>query len=1200
MRNSDSVAELASSRILVLDGAMGTMIQSLGVDDADLQFADLPPVPGCHEILNLTRGDLIHGIHLSYVRCGADIIETNTFGANRFSLAGYGLEEYVYDINLAAVEIARAAIESFAQEGNGRPVFIAGVLGPTGKSASISPSVDDPSYREVAFDDFVAIYREQIEALLDGGVDLILVETVFDTLVAKAALLAASIVCEERNTEIPLMVSATFSDKSGRTLSGQTLEAFIDTLSPYKLFSLGLNCSTGPQEMIPLIETLARRSPFLTSAHPNAGFPDRDGVYTQTPAQLADLMTPLMEGGLLNIVGGCCGTTPAHIAALAHAAANGTPRSKPELFPILRLSGLESLAPVPAGKLITIGERTNVAGSRKFARLIRENSYGQALAIARAQIDEGAHVIDICMDDPLIDAREAMVKFLRLASADPAIAKVPFMIDSSDWSVITAALYELQGRAIVNSISLKEGPQAFLEKARHIVRMGAAMVVMLFDEQGQADTFERKIGIARRAYHLLVDGNICPPSSIIFDPNILAIATGIDEHDRYAADFLRSVAWITQHLPGVSISGGVSNLSFSFRGNNSLREAIHALFLEYAVDSGLDMAIVNPSSLVDPRTIPPEVATCIERVLLAEGDDPIADREALIALAMQPLELSAPARTEKKTDTQWRAWEPGRRLSQSVLLGEDSFLEKDLAELSVQPAVSIIEGPLMEGMAQVGKLFGEGKLFLPQVVRSARVMKRAVDILQPRLEQSPATGGSGVGTVVLATVKGDVHDIGKNIVSLVMQCNNIEVVDLGVMVPPQQILDAARERKAHLIALSGLITPSLTEMGNLCRLCKEQGLDIPIMIGGATTSEEHTALKLDPLYPGHVFHSTDASDAVFVALSLLGREREAFSGKIAQRYRARREGARGGPKDPLSVSYAKAEENRFVKVRPAPKPRDPGIHVIDSLKLADLLGTINWRMLCNAWNVPADSEEGRKLISDAKEFLGRPATIGWFESSMRAMIGLFEAEGLERGVVRIKDVHAGSVDLRFLRSQIPGPDGTCRSLGDYICRGQSDTIGMFVATTGEGIKRRIAQFKQEGDIYHSLLLQSVSDRITEAMSQHLQSLLESTWWHLGDVPSIRPAVGYPSVADHQQKQTIFDVLDATQQVGVRLTEGFAMDPVSSVCGFYFAGEGCSYFPMGAAEEDQLDDYARWRGVSMQDLERTLFVLESVADKEKES
>ncbi len=1177
MTRAEYLVEQAGKRVLVLDGAMGTMIQK--ISGAEHPF-------GCNELLNLTESSLIYDIHLSYLRAGADIIETNTFGANAFSLAEYGLSDSVYDINLAAVEIARAAVEAIEEEDVNRYAFIAGVLGPTGKSLSLSPSVDNPAFRDVSFDDFVSLYTEQVEALLDGGVDVILIETVFDTLVAKAALVATMNVCETRSVSIPIMVSATFSDKSARTLSGQTLEAFVSSLSSYPLFSLGINCSTGAKEMVPLIQKLAQCSPFRTSAHPNAGFPDQEGQYLQTPEDFVRLLEPELSAGRLNIVGGCCGTTEHHISALVSCAKKGKIRPFPDNHQIILASGLEPLKELDFQTYITIGERTNVAGSRKFARLIKEKNFRQALSIARNQVEQGALVIDICMDDPLIDPVEAMITFLRLAGAEPEIARVPFMIDSSNWEVVETALKEIQGRPIVNSISLKEGEEQFLSRASYIARMGAAMVVMLFDEEGQADTYERKCVIAERAYSLLIDHGICSPEAIIFDPNVLAIATGIDEHDGYARDFIQAVSWIHSRFPRVSISGGVSNLSFSFRGNNSLREAIHAIFLDYAVKSGLRMAIVNPTTRVEISSIPEKAATIIRRALLAESKNPIDDREALIEIAELPIWSSDSHKNKKKElNNLWRELPVTERLKHALLVGDDSYLLDDLKEAHHIDAVSIIEGPLMDGMNRVGTLFGEGKLFLPQVVRSARVMKRAVDFLRPRLEIESTGKENSSGTVVLATVHGDVHDIGKNIVSLVLTCNNFTIIDLGVMVSAQDILDAAISHNASIVGLSGLITPSLSEMATICRLFQEHNLPTPIMIGGATTSEEHTAIKLEPLYPGRVFHSTDASHAVLVARKLVSHERIAYKQKVAEKFHQIRSTRNSQDKAQI-VSLDEARSQKFIKTLPAPMPVSSGIHVLKTVPLETLIQRINWNMVASAWKVPIKSSEAETLRQDAENLLILPEIRTLFSQAFGAVVGLFPARKI--GSESIAVIHGDSTTkFDFLRMQTQGRDGLYRSFADYIHDTEVDTIGMFVASAGLGVDTVISQYRESGDDYRALLVGMLADRLAESLSGYLESMLSDTWWEHRGTPSIRPAIGYPSVPDHEQKRQIFSLLGAEERIGVELTEGLSMRPAASVCGFYFVGAGCDYFSLGPIGTDQLECYAHYKQVSSENLEKTM-------------
>jgi 5-methyltetrahydrofolate--homocysteine methyltransferase len=1184
MIQSADLEELAKERVLILDGAMGTMIQKLSLEDADVTCDAVGPVFGCNEVLNLTRGDLICDIHMAYLRSGADIIETNTFGANAFSLAEYGLVEYVYDINLAAVEIARAAIQTVREETE-TPAFVAGVIGPTGKSISLSPSVDDPSYRDVTFDDFVAMYRQQIAALLDGHVDLLLIETVFDTLVAKAALTAALQLFDERSEQVPIMVSATFSDTSLRTLSGQTLEAFVASLSPYPLFSLGVNCSMGAQQMVPLIRKLHEISPFRTSAHPNAGFPDQEGLYRQTPEDFAQLLKEELEQGHLNIIGGCCGTTEKHIASLAEIAVASPPRAVQQQSQALQASGLEILQHNHNLSFIAIGERANVAGSRKFARLIRQRKFDEALAIARDQIARGASIIDICMDDPLIDPVEAMVTFLRLAGADPEIARVPFMIDSSQWEVIEAALKEIQGRALVNSISLKEGEKIFLERARHIVRMGGGIVVMLFDEHGQADTFARRCAVADRAYHLLIDTKTCREQDIIFDPNVLAIATGIDEHDQYAIDFIRSVSWIRSHCPGVSISGGISNLSFSFRGNTELREAIHAIFLEYASDAGLNMALVNPGSLVDPASVSEPAGSLIRHCLLADTDDVVSAREQLINFAAEHTAVGTVKQTESTPESSlWRGLPAAKRIAHALLIGDESYLAQDLQELETTAAVDIIEGPLMDGMKEVGRRFGEGKLFLPQVVRSARVMKRAVDILRPRLEITSGSDTS-IGTILLATVKGDVHDIGKNIVSLVLSCNNFTVIDLGVMVPPQDILQAVEKYHPIIVGLSGLITPSLHEMAQVCRLFEEAGITIPIMIGGATTSEEHTALKLAPLYEQRVFHSTDASHAVSVARALLSVDQSQYIQNIEARYETIRHAHQQKQEKPL-MHMDEAVRRRFIKTEAAVSPSEYGVRVIEDLPLEVLIDRINWAMVASAWSVPVSSEEANRLKADGHALLNRPVVRQAFSQSMRAVIGLFPARKVSTESIEVQ-YESRTHRFDFLRMQIPGNDGFCRSLADYVHDQAPDVMGMFAATAGIGMDVLMDQYRADHDDYHALLLGILTDRLVEALSGYLEEYLRHTWWNFGHQRVIRPAVGYPSAPDHAQKHQIFDLLQVEQRIGITLTEGYAMAPPSSVCGFYFVGSGCTYFTLGPLGEDQIVRYAEHNGLEVSQLEQRM-------------
>jgi 5-methyltetrahydrofolate--homocysteine methyltransferase len=1156
-----ALEQLANEKVILLDGAMGTELQRKGLSDKDFTL-DGNVALGCNEILNLTTPETIYDIHLSYLEAGADIIETNTFNSNVISLDEYNLGSYTYSINLAAAEIAKAAVESYSNEKR----FIAGVVGPTGKMATISPVVDDPTFRDVTFKDFVASFIPQIEGLVDGGVDLLLIETAFDTLVAKAALKAANDVFDSKGKKLPIMVSATFSDQSDRMLAGQTLEAFVTSLSSYELFSIGLNCSTGAQEMIPLIKRLDNVSPFRISAHPNAGFPDLDGNYTQSVEELTTLLEPLIKERRLNIVGGCCGTTPIHIAALAKIVKQGKQRELKKLSSI-SLSNLDNLN-LDIKKPIVVGERTNVAGSRKFARLIREKRYESALEVARQQISFGANIIDICMDEPLIESKEAMVDFLRMATSDPTIAKVPFMIDSSDWTVIEAALEQLQGRGIVNSISLKEGEKEFLRKANHINKMGFAMVVMLFDENGQAETYQRKIDIAKRSYSLLIENNI-HPSSIIFDPNILTIATSIKEHDYYAKDFIDATKWIKENLPQVSVIGGVSNLSFAFRGNNYFREAMHAVFLHLA---NLDYAIVNPATFLDYTTLDKELFETIKKVILATSDDVESDRERMIKLALKSSDIKVQQKESEVSE--WRSWDVYQRLSHSLLIGEDKFLEGDLKEVEEVDPLVLIEGPLMEGMKQVGKLFQEGELFLPQVIRSARTMKKGVDIIKPRIKIDESRKRRK--KVVLATVKGDVHDIGKNIVGLVLESNNYEVINLGVMVDEKVILDIALKEEADVVGLSGLITPSLTQMANVSRLFEKEGLKIPIVVGGATTSERHTALKLDPLYSGGVYHVTDASNGV-IAIQQIINNHASYKKEIKNIYQKHHQEERSIQN---IFTLKESRSKGFIKKQSAPKAKSYGVHIIDNVKVDDLIPHINWSSFLAQWKVPSKSDEGKKLIDEAKKVLNSDKIKKEFNKGLKGVVGIFEVTRDPLDVVTLFDKNKEVAKFKFLRSQIADHDKLCRSLADYVHQSEKDTIALFAATSG---------YKAKGDSYDDFLLTSVSDRLVEAFSLYLENFMRDQLWAFKEGAIIRPAIGYPIAPDHQQKETLFNLLNVSETIGVKLTDSYAMDPVSSVAGFYFVGEGVKYFPLKGISKEQLSEYANFVDVNINDLEKRMLV-----------
>jgi len=1183
MNRSEYLRTLMGKRVLLLDGAMGTTIQRLNLANEDFQIDERDPAPGCNDLLSLTRPDVIYDIHYDFLKAGADIIETNTFSANAISLEDYHLTDYVRDLNLASAEIARAAVEAIEMEDENRYAFVAGVIGPTGKSASFSTSSEDVLQRGASFDDFVEVFTEQVKGLLDGNVDLFLVETIFDTLVAKAALYAIFSEMRERKVDKPVMVSATFSDKSGRTLSGQTIEAFVYSLSSYPLFSLGLNCSTGIEEMIPLIERLDSFSPFAISAHPNAGFPDIEGNYMQTPHQFASCLKGLLEKGTLHIVGGCCGTTSEHIAALFQEIQHHKGPSRKLKERCFALSGLDGFVQENQEEIIVIGERANVSGSRRFARLLRNHEYSSILKIIRDQIGAGAQIIDLCVDDPLLEGPVEMRNLLRHLLSEPDIAKVPMMIDSSHWSVITTALKELQGRAIVNSISLKDSEELFKEKARFISLCGSAMVVMLFDEKGQADTFERKCEIAQRSYRLLVDEGICHPSSIIFDPNVLSIGTGIEEHSRYALDFLRATSWIKEHLPGVKISGGVSNLSFSFRGNTYMREAIHAHFLSLGKKAGLDMALINPQQKIDLSSIDAKESAIIQEALLLTKGDSVKAIEDLLDLAISTREKKVSATKKDEPPSLVEVLSDEDAISEALIKGDDSHLKEYLDSLEQMDAVQIIEGPLMKGMNQVGALFQEGKLFLPQVVRSARVMKLAVEILQPRLRDANNNEHKKVGTVVFATVKGDVHDIGKNIVSLVLTCNNFNVVDLGVMVPPETILQAAREHHADVVALSGLITPSLSQMAALCSLFSSQQMNIPILIGGATTSEIHTALKLEPLYPGLTYYGRDATESVSIALKLLSKNRTSFmkevkerNKEICDRYHERKKRLLG---------YEEAVWKRHVKRVPTLNSYEPEIKVMTTFDIEQLITQMNWELFYKRWNVPRSSQEAQKIKTEALNLLDTERVKEVMQEGIKAVYGLFPVRKREDGTVEILDEKGKRLSsLTFFRSQTPDIHGNCLSLSDYIHDTQLDTIGMFVASSALNLSVLIKEYEEKGDIYSSMLLSTLSDSLAESLSSYLHHQIVDISWSSDHPHSIiRPAVGYPIVPDHLVKRTIFDLLNVEKHIGVTLTTEMAMNPVSSVCGFYFSDEGCSYFPLSSISQSQFDMYATSVGIEKEKL-----------------
>lgn len=1169
------MTEIPKDRILILDGAMGTMIRHVG----------------CNDVMCLTHPDEIRAIHTAYLEAGADIISTNSFNANSFSLADYGMADRVTEINSAAAAIAREAADSFMKLHPDRQVYVAGSVGPTNKTASMSPDVSDPARRDVTYDMLRGTYRQQIAALVSNGADIILIETVFDTLNAKAALHAAEDVRAELGTDFGIMLSVTVTEKGARTFSGQTLEAFVASVAHAPLMSLGLNCSFGPEEMLPVLRQLAAISPFPVSAHPNAGLPDASGCYAESPERMAAAISRFVSEGLVNIVGGCCGTTPAHIRLFPAIVDGARPHTPVAPSPSsLRLSGLEALEICPGSTFINVGERCNVAGSRRFLRLIKEKNYDEALAIALRQVRDGANIIDINMDDPMLDAPAEMTRFLNLIASEPEIAAVPVMIDSSDWATVRAALEVVQGKSIVNSISLKEGEEKFLAKAREIHRYGAAMVVMAFDEKGQADTLRRRIEICERAYSLLVDKAAIPPSDIIFDPNVLTVATGIEAHDRYAIDFIESVRWIRNNLPHAKVSGGVSNLSFAFRGNNTLREAIHSVFLHHATATGMDMAILNPAAIPPVESIDPELRSLIDDVLLCRTDSGLAV-ERLLAFAAGMTPSAAP---EKKPQADRALVPVATRLAEAIVSGSAEFLAPDIEEaLSSMPdGATVINGPLMDGMRRVGTLFGDGKMFLPQVVKSARTMKKAVELLMPALSGA-ADSAASAGKIIFATVRGDVHDIGKNIAAIVLSCNNFEVIDLGVMVEPETIVEAARAHRPDFICLSGLITPSLSEMATVIEMLAREGLDIPVMVGGATTSELHTALKLAPLSHAPVIYAADASRNPLLAARYLNpATREEFIDSLNKEYSALR--LQHEPASLLPFSEASARRLRLDWENYFPLAPAAGTEAVTLTLDPELLRPfINRRALLHAWNLSSDeaAAEASKLLSDAEELFNSLAT---------------EWPGFCKARFRIAEAVSDGDDLviagrrwPMLRSQRL-IDGATLSLADFVmpvATGRTDFVGVFAVNGAFGLDELRESIK--GDQYRAMLLSTLCDRIAEAGAELLHSLVRRNYWGYaadealtvreimqGRYTGIRPAVGFPSIPD-QLMNRILDETIGLGEAGITLTDNGAMSPSASVSGLMIARPEARYFTVGRISDEQLDDYGRRRSISPSRLRRIL-------------
>ena len=1244
---SAALVTALENRILILDGAMGTMIQRHKLQEADYRgerFADWPSdLKGNNDLLCLTQPEIIRDIHQAYLEAGADIIETNTFNATTVSMEDYGMQELVYELNVEGAKLAREAADAYSSPD--KPRFVAGVLGPTGKTCSISPDVNDPGKRNISFDELVVTYTEATKGLIEGGADIILIETIFDTLNAKAAAFAVRSYFDESGIELPIMISGTITDASGRTLSGQTVEAFWNSLRHAQPISFGFNCALGADELRQYVEEISHEVDCRVNVHPNAGLPNAFGEYDESPEAMAGKLKEWAESGFLNIIGGCCGTSPDHIKAIAEAVAPFPPRQLPEVEVKCRLSGLE---PFNIGKdslFVNVGERANVTGSAKFKRLILEEQFDEALSICREQVENGAQVIDINMDEAMLDGEKAMVTFLNLIASEPDIAKVPVMLDSSKWELIEAGLKCIQGKGIVNSISLKEGEEKFIEHAKLLRKYGAAVIVMAFDETGQADTYQRKIEICKRSYDVLVKKVGFPAEDIIFDPNIFAVATGIDEHNNYAVDFIEATRWIKHNLPHAMISGGVSNVSFSFRGNNPVREAIHSVFLYHAIEAGMTMGIVNAGMLEVYEEIPAELRDKVEDVVLNRNNEAT---DALLAIAPNYVGAASAAKQE---DLEWRSWPVAKRLEHALVKGIDTYVEEDTEEARQQFArpIQVIEGPLMDGMNVVGDLFGEGKMFLPQVVKSARVMKKAVAILIPYIEAEKGEGTQSNGKVLMATVKGDVHDIGKNIVGVVLQCNNFEVIDLGVMVPANTILEEAKKHNVDIIGLSGLITPSLEEMEHIAKEMQRLDFNIPVMVGGATTSKAHTAVKIDEHYREPTVWVKDASRAVGVAQNLISEEfRDKFVDDLTKEYQQVRENHAARQQKTTLVSLEAARENKL-KIDwdsyTPPVPQQLGVQIFDDMPIEFLLPYIDWTPFFHGWELrgrypkifdDADKgEEARKLFADAQKMLQQIIDEKWIAA--RGVIGLFPANSTEDDDVTVWLDGGKAERLHFLRQQKKQPAGTPNyCLADYVAPGDSDKqdfIGMFAVTAGIGIEKHIQRFEAEHDDYHAIMLKILADRLAEAFAEQMHERVRNLNWgyevhgctnaaggrtpgaaeaqsesaeegwapHKAvdsesfdnnklireDYVGIRPAAGYPASPDHTEKDIIWRLLDVEQNTGISLTESKAMYPAASVSGLYFSHPESSYYTVGKLSQDQVAEYAERKGMEISEVERWL-------------
>lgn len=1215
MNKLDDLKKLVNERILVLDGAMGSLIQSHNLSEEDFRnenFSDIIlALKGNNDILSITQPEIIKNIHRQYLDVGADIIETNTFGANAFIQDDYGLKNYVYEMNFASAKIAKEVAEEYTKLNPDKPRFVAGAIGPTNKTASISPDVNHPEYRAAYFDDFVSTYYEQVRGLVDGGVDILLVETIFDTLNAKSAIYAIHKYLEEINKIIPVMISGTIVDRSGRTLSGQTTKAFYYSIAHTKnLLSVGLNCSLGPAQIRPFIEELSNVAKTYVSLYPNAGLPNEFGKYDLSPNEMANIIEEFAKEGFFNIIGGCCGTTPEHIKAIAEIAEKHKQRKIPEKKNILCLSGLEPLEFHPEINFVNIGERTNVAGSKKFARLIHENKFEEALSVAVEQVENGAQIIDVSMDDAMLNAEEAIKQFLNLVATEPNIAKVPIMIDSSKWSVIQSGLKCLQGKGIVNSISLKEGERIFIQHAKEIMNYGAAAIVMAFDEKGQADSFERKIEICQRAYKILTEQVGFPAGDIIFDPNIFAIGTGIEEHNNFAVDYIKAVKWIKENLPNCYVSGGVSNLSFSFRGNETIRRAMHSVFLYHAIKAGMDMGIVNAGQLDIYEEIPKELLELVEDLVLNRRNDAT---EGLLASANKFEKTEA-----EKVEQIWRNDSLETRLQHSLIQGITEFIEKDLNEaLQVYSSpIDIIEKPLMDGMNKVGELFGTGKMFLPQVVKTARVMKKAVEFLTPYIEKNKSNIGTTRGKILLATVKGDVHDIGKNIVSVVLSCNGFDVIDLGVMVPAEQIIETIKKENVDLVGLSGLITPSLDEMIHVAKEMERNKLTIPLIIGGATTSRVHTAVKICKHYSGPVKHTQDASQAVTAAINFTNKNyREQYAKEIKEEYKKVMDNyfEKSSNKKYLTLEEARANKlNIDWNNTQIIKPEKIGITILKRFPVEEIREYIDWTPFFYGWDLDGkypeifENEkfkgEAKKLFDDANRMLDEIEREGYL--SCNAVVGLFPANSIKDSIELYKDENREEIiaTLHTLRQQLVLREGIPNlALSDFIATKESgliDYIGMFAVTTGVGLERLISEYRKSNDDYSIIIAKSITDRLAEAFAELLHEKVRKEFWSYAKDENltkeeliaekyigIRPACGYPCQPDHSEKQTIFNLLNVRNNAELKLTENYAMYPQASVCGLYFANPQAKYFAVGKIGEDQVIDYANRKGMKKEEVEK---------------